>query len=287
MNALTVWQPGLYTTLQDLGRDGLTHAGVSPGGAADPLSLRAANRLVSNPDDAPALEITLLGGTYTFERGAIVALTGGEFEASIPMWESVAVQPGENIRIHGARSGARAYLSVRGGFARPPLPARALRKGDVVEVGEAGVAPAKWGSRCQFSRLLRVTIGPQGEAFGGSAMFRFFQSTYTVLEDSNRLGLRLHGTPLQAPGGGQMPSQGVPLGAIQVPPSGQPIILFVDAQTTGGYPVIASVITADLPSVGQLRPRDEIQFQPVSLAEARDLIRKQEEWLDAVFGPQL
>ena len=131
------------------------------------------------------------------------------------------------------------------------------------------------------SKILRVTPGPQSDWFPESTQRLFYEASYRVAEESNRMGLRLEGAPLPAISHRQMISEGVPLGAIQVPASGQPIILFVEQQTTGGYPKIANVISADLHSVGQLRPRDEIRFEPCTLDEARSLLREQENLLSS------
>jgi antagonist of KipI len=132
---------------------------------------------------------------------------------------------------------------------------------------------------------LRATDGPQAERFAALGREAFYASPYTVTSESDRMGLRLAGAPVPAPSGGRMATEGMPLGAIQIPPEGQPVILFVDHQTTGGYPVVASIISADLHQVGQLRPRDVIRFESVPLRAARDLLLEQETWLDATLPP--
>jgi len=305
MSTIQVQSPGLFTTVQDLGRPGFGPMGLSPSGAADPLSLRLGNRLVGNPDGAAALEMTLVGGTFLFSEGGIVALTGSDFAAnvgdqSVPVWKATKIIPGQILRIGPTRSGARSCLCIRGGVEVDSLlgsasthvlsglggfEGRALRKGDILKIGVASnsfrerrvspqllqhVAPRK---------TLRVTPGPQSDWFPGSSQQQFYSATYRVSEDSNRMGLRLEGTAIPPHGKGQMITEGVSLGAIQISDSGQPIILFVEQQTTGGYPKIANIISADLPSVGQLRPRDEIRFEKVDWETARTLFREQEEMI--------
>ena len=291
---MRVHSAGLMTTVQDLGRPGHTHLGVSPSGAADPVALRIGNRLVGNIESAAALELTLIGGRYEFPQDAVVALTGAEFDATIPMWTTVHVKAGETVDIRGARTGARGYLCVRGGVesGRRVLGSesthllsgfgRVVKKLDELVIGSTqGVERIVTDKITppQYRKRLRVTAGAQAAEFDAAQALTLLSETYRVTDDSNRMGLKLAGPALQTPHGGQMLSEGVALGAIQVPPGGEPIILFVDAQTTGGYPVIASVISADLSSVGQLRPRDEITFDAVGLNEARRLLIEQEEWI--------
>ena len=293
---IRVLSPGLFTTVQDLGRNGYAHLGVSPAGAADPVSLRIGNRLVGNPEGAAALEMTLQGGRYEFDTDAVVALTGGEFVGgSIPMWRAVAVAKGTTIDIGSAKSGVRCYLCVRGGIDAPRIMGSAsthvlsgfggpLKRGDILGIrAPGGPLPDGRGSFIpEFRKRIRVTSGAQSCAFDAQQAITLATETYQVSDDSNRMGLRLKGAALHPPHDGQMLSEGVALGAIQIPPQGQPIILFVDAQTTGGYPVIASVISADLSSVGQLRPRDAVTFEFVSFAEARRLLFEQEKTIAAI-----
>jgi biotin-dependent carboxylase-like uncharacterized protein len=288
VNAIHVLEPGFQTTVQDLGRFGYAHLGVSASGAADALALRAGNLLVGNAENAAALEMTLTGAALAFETAAVVALTGSDFAAGLPLWTAVEIAAGATIRFGLTRSGARCYLAVRGGIRAPKvlgsasthlvtcIGGRALRKGDLLSIGADAIR------RPRTSRLkppaadgpLRVTAGPQAAWFGGE----LYASTYHVTEATDRMGVRLHGPAIPSPAG-HMVTEGVPLGAVQVPPDGQPIILFVEHQTTGGYAKPANVISADLWRVGQLRPRDEVAFQRVTMDEALDLLRRQEEWL--------
>ena len=311
MPIIEVRAPGLLTTVQDLGREAFGPLGVSPSGAADAISLRVGNRLVGNPESAAGLEMTLLGGTFLFPDGAIVALAGSDFgatldETSVAPWRSVSVHPGQTLRLGPTRSGARCYLCVQGGISVKPFlgsasthllsglggyHGRPLKKGDVLPIGvpdyaaidhtfrerKLSLAALK---RLAPRKILRVTPGPQSDLFSAASRKLFFSSTYRISEESNRMGLRLDG-PFLIPPSGQMITEGVSLGAVQITAAGLPIILFVEQQTTGGYPKIANVISADMASVGQLRPRDEIRFEVVSWKMARALFIEQEELLSS------
>ena len=293
--------PGLLTTVQDLGREGFGPLGVSASGAADPLALRIGNRLLGNPDSAAALEQTLVGGTFAFETDTWIAVTGSDFGptldgAPVALWTAQPVRAGQVLRMLATRSGARCYLCVSAGIEVPlflgsasthvlsalgGLDGRALRAGDRLRTGRPVPPPARCvnpriGSALAPRRRLRVTDGLQAGWFTEAARHALLHTSYRVTEASNRMGLRLEGSALEFGSRGHMVTTGVALGAIQVPPGGQPLIVFVEQQTTGGYPVIANVIAADLASVGQLRPRDAIEFEAVSIEAARDLLLEQE-----------
>jgi biotin-dependent carboxylase-like uncharacterized protein len=302
MSGIVVQAPGLLTTVQDLGREGFGPMGVSASGAADPLSLRIGNRLVGNAQGAAALEMTLVGGAFTFETAAVIALTGADFGPSangipLPMWTSIELQNGQTVTLGPSRSGARAYLCIQGGIAVEPFlgsasthvlsglggfEGRALRKGDRLELGTARplfrkmTLSPKVLERLQPRKLIRITDGPQSDWFANFGWKVFCESTFRVTEQSNRMGIRLEGPPVPPDVSWEMITEGVSLGAIQVPPSGQPIILFVEQQTTGGYPKIANVISADVHSLGQLRPRDSIRFERIEMNAARSLLVEQE-----------
>jgi antagonist of KipI len=308
MSLIEVRAPGLLTTVQDLGREGFGPMGVSPSGAADPVALRIGNRLVGNAEGAAGLEMTLLGGTFVFPERAVVALTGANFggtldNGSMEMWSSLEVQPGQTLRMGPTRAGARCYLCVKGGIdvklflgsasthllsGLGGFEGRALRKGDVLRIRAANggfrtFRKTKVAGRALEKlsphRVLRVTAGPQSDWFTEEVQKVFYGNTFRVAEESNRMGLRLEGAAISTPFGGEMISEGVSLGAVQITASGLPIILFVEQQTTGGYPKIANVISADLSSLGQLRPRDEIRFERVELDTARMLLLEQEKLL--------
>jgi len=308
MSLIEVRAPGLLTTVQDLGREGFGPMGVSPSGAADPVALRIGNRLAGNPEGAAGLEMTLLGGTFVFPERAEIALVGADFNAtlddhSVEMWCSLGVRPGQTLRTGPTRAGARCYLCVRGGIdvklflgsasthllsGLGGFEGRALRKGDVLRIGTASGSfrtfrkrrvAAKAIAQLQPRKVLRATAGPQADWFSEEARKIFYAGTYRVAEESNRMGLRLEGPAITSAAGGEMLSEGVCPGAVQIPSSGLPIVLFVEQQTTGGYPKIANVISADFSSLGQLRPRDEIRFELVEIETARALLAEQEKLL--------
>jgi antagonist of KipI len=267
--------------------------------------MRLGNQLVGNDEGAAGLEMTLLGGTFIFPEGALLALTGSDFGAAldgkpVELWSSFEAKAGQTLRLGPTRTVARCYLCVRGGIEEKLFlgsasthilsglgghEGRALRKGDVLKIGRenGAIQERRLTERAlkelQPRRILRVTEGPQSDWFLESARRLFFESRYRVAEESNRMGIRLEGATVPVPSGGEMISEGVSLGAIQVPEGGKPIILFVEQQTTGGYPKIANVISADFHSLGQLRPRDEIRFERVDSETARALLREQEEFL--------
>lgn len=305
MRLIQVLAPGLLTTVQDLGREGFGPMGVSPSGAADAVALRIGNRLAGNAEGAASLEMTLLGGAFVFPRGAVLALTGSDFGASldempVAPWASLEARPGQTLRLGPTRSGARCYLCAGGGIevnaflgsASTHLlsglgghEGRALRKGDVLKIG-ASKGPFR--KRVVSTRVLewlaprkvlRVTPGPQGGWFPKELQELFYTSAYRVAEESNRMGLRLEGAAIPEGAHGEMITEGVSLGAVQITAAGLPIILFVEQQTTGGYAKIANVISADFHSLGQLRPRDEIRFERVDWKRARALLMEQEKLL--------
>ena len=313
MGVIEVQASGLLTTVQDLGREGFGPLGVSPSGAADAVALRIGNRLVGNAEDAAGLEMTLLGGTFSFPMGAVVALAGSDFGATldgnpVEMWTAFETRPGQVLRLGTTRSGARCYLCVRGGIETKLFlgsasthiltglgghEGRALKKGDVLTSG-TGIPACSLGAAATIDKrrlasraletikprkVLRITPGPQSDWFSEAEQKIFYGSTYRVAEESNRMGIRLEGAAIPASSSGEMISEGMALGAVQVPEGGQPIILFVEQQTTGGYPKIANVISADFHSLGQLRPRDEVRFEKVDWKTARALLVEQEKLL--------
>jgi antagonist of KipI len=308
MSLIEVRAPGLLTTVQDLGREGFGPMGVSPSGAADAVALRVGNRLAGNAEGAAGLEMTLLGGSFFFREAAVVALTGSDFaptldDERVETWSSVEIRAGQTLQMGPTRAGARCYLCVRGGIdvksflgsasthllsGLGGFEGRALRKGDVLKVGRAIEGFRTFRKRNLARRaleklsprkVLRVTAGPQSDWFSKETWKLFYRGTYRVTEESNRMGLRLEGAAIASASGGEMISEGVSLGAVQITASGLPIILFVEQQTTGGYPKIANVISADTSSLGQLRPRDEIRFELVEMEIARALLVEQEELL--------
>ena len=305
---IRVLKPGLSTTVQDLGRYGYAHLGISPCGAADTVSFRIANLLAGNDEYAPALEMTLLGATLEFERNTMVAISGATCDCKVgqyrfPINTRVEAPAGAVLQCGSMADGARAYLAVRGGIEVPlvmgsastdlrggfgGIDGRRLRAGDVILLGKGTRSSPKHLRTGAIDGLprsgpIRVTRGAQKDWFSNEENEKFLATSFTVSEQSDRAGLRLKGGPIQPLEKKQLLTDGIPLGAVQVPQDGQPIILFVDQQTTGGYPKIANVIAAAMHRVGQLRPRDEVRFAEVSMAEAFEARRAQERWLKDIW----
>ncbi len=276
MTALEVVRPGPLTTIQDLGRPGLAHLGVSPSGAADRASLRLANRLVGNDEGAAALEVTFGGLVLRARDRAVVALTGARCAAD----HNVAIElpAGGELRLGPPASGVRTYVSVRGGFAAAPvlgsrsrdvlaaLGPAPLRRGDVLAAGEPPegrplivTEPDREPPPGEVT--LRVIPGPRDDWFAPSAVEALGAAAYDVTPDSNRVGVRLRGRTLERAARGELPSEGLARGAIQVPPTGQPLVFLADHPVTGGYPVIGVVVDADTDLVGQLRPGQRVRLQ--------------------------
>ena len=303
--ALLVTAPGLMTTVQDLGRHGYGRYGVPVGGALDECALRWANLLVGNEPDAAALEITLLGPTCTIigTRPLVLALTGADCGATLngaalPRWQGFRCAPGDTLVLGGCKTGARAYLAVSGGIAVPlalgsrstdllsqfgGLAGRALRAGDRVPLAPPDELPPRYAlprdmiPQYEAEVTLRVILGPQDERIEEAALATFLSASYTISNESNRMGARLLGPALtfrdDSPGADIL-SEGIATGAIQVPTQGQPIILLAGHQTTGGYAKVATVIGADLWRLGQAPPGSSISFRAVSIGEAREALRK-------------
>jgi KipI family sensor histidine kinase inhibitor len=290
---VTVLEPGLMTTIQDLGRWGAQATGVSPSGAMDPVAHRAANALAGNRLEAATLESTLVGPALRFETDATVAIAGADLSASVngtplPSGTTLRVMAGSALRFGERRSGARAYIACAGGFDVPPvvgsrathlssryggLQGRMLRAGDRLHIGHDVGEPSP-GRMARHSvigasggRRLRILPGPQSEFFSAEALAALQAGRYVITPQSNRMGYRLSGPAL--PGAGrEMISDATFTGAVQVPASGQPILLMADRQTVGGYPQLAIVISADVPLAGQLAPGDWIEFVLCDRADA-------------------
>jgi antagonist of KipI len=297
VSSLVVESPGLLTTVQDLGREGYAAQGVSASGAADPVALQLGNALLENDSRAPGLEMTLMGGSFLFPQGAAICLAGADFGAqldgrAVDLWKPHAILPEQRLTLGATRNFARCYLCIAGGIRVPEFlgsasthllsglggwEGRALRKGDVLPIGEPlrNIRRRKLAldvlARLHPRKTIRITRGPQLDWFPPEAWKALTHEEFVVSEETNRMGSRLTGPNLEVNASRELISEGAPLGAIQVTPSGQAIILFVEQQTTGGYPKIANVIGADMHCIGQLRPRDAIRFEEVNLQAAREL----------------
>ena len=252
-------QPGAATTVRGGRAWRRAHLGVPLGGPADGRSHANANRLAGNADAARALEMTVLGATLRFHTAARVALCGAPFECNMAFNESLAVEPGDTLSVRGTPQGARCYLAVAGGLAAEE--GAPLVKGQMLELAGAPVSEGR-------SLLPPTTLVTPVE-------LRYTSPEpspdlwFEVSNQANRRGIRLMGPPL--PGKDEIITEGVNAGTIQVPPDGQPVILFYDQSTTGGYPKLGTIIRGDLPRVGQLRPRDVVRLKWITWEEAARL----------------
>jgi biotin-dependent carboxylase-like uncharacterized protein len=299
--SLRVRSPGVLSTLQDLGRAHHQRIGVPMSGALDPVALHLANALAGNAQHMAVIEMCYGGLELEIQGDAVrVALAGGPCAASIrgradrtlPPWSSCQLLSGEVLRLGAIQSASCAYLAVSGGLAVPPtlgslstyaraglggFQGRALKAGDELPLHGANTAaspdlmlpaPPDYGSG-----PVRVVLGPQDDHFEPAAIETLLNAEYTVSKDADRIGLRLDGPPLRHRQTYDIPSDGTVAGNIQVPGSGQPIILLPDRQTTGGYTKIATVITADLPRVGRLVPGAALRFSAVTPSQAVQIAR--------------
>jgi biotin-dependent carboxylase-like uncharacterized protein len=305
---LKVLAPGLHTTVQDLGRVGYQDIGVPVSGALDGVSLRLANALVGNPPEMAALEVLISGPSFEIAADSVrMALVGaganleirGEPPRVVPAGQSVTLRQGEVFQIAVGPQCACCYLAVEGGIAVPLVlgsastyvraaiggfDGRPLRREDVVPLAIAHASqrpelrsPAS--SLAPGEQPIRVVLGPQQQYFTREALTALLAAEFRVSKDADRMGMRLDGPLLQHRGGWDIVSDAIATGSIQVPGSGQPIVLLADHQTTGGYPKIATVISADLPAIGRRRPGEPIRFAAVAVYEAEALCREEEQRL--------
>ncbi|SDZ62299.1 biotin-dependent carboxylase uncharacterized domain-containing protein [Variovorax sp. YR266] len=318
---IVIRKPGVLASVQDLGRHGHRQLGICPGGALDVLALTLANRLVGNADGAAGLELTMGGCELQFEADTRIALTGDDFSASldgVPLWPcwSVPVVAGQTLRLAGANApgvkkvGLRSWLAVAGGIDVPQIlgsrstdlkagfgghEGRALRKGDRLPTGASplnaaqrerrafGLRGPDWGPNEDDGAIaLRVLPGPEFELFTLAAREQLWGERWRITPQSNRMGSRLAGAELKRKRGGDMLSSGVIPGTIQVPPSGQPIILMGDAQTTGGYPRIGVVIRADLWKLAQAPLNGRLRLVQVDQPQALAAWADQQRYLSQV-----
>jgi antagonist of KipI len=294
---IRIVEAGVRSTVQDRGRFGHLRSGVPPAGAADPYALAAANALVGNAENAAGIEV--VGGPFRFscDDARVVAVTGRDVtlttRSRLPGWSSAFVRGGQQVTVHAGHSTRFAYLAVSGGIATEPLlgsrstylPAdlgAALRAGDALSLGDADAGPEDAARRIDatlYDGQVRAMAGPHADRFAADALALFFTATFVVDPASDRQGVRLSGVPI-APRAGELQSCGVVAGAVQVPRGGAPIVLLADHQTTGGYPVIATVIAADLGKVAQRVPGESLRFYRVERDEALAALRAERGALD-------
>ena len=311
-----VVKPGALSTLQDFGRFGYQRYGVIVDGAMDEWAHRVANLLVGNRETEATLEITLIGPSLAFDEPAVVAICGADLsprigDRDVPMDRPVRLSAGSVLEFGRRRAGCRAYLAVKGGYAVAPVmgskstylrggfggfEGRALRKGDMIAIGEAAdhspgnaieaddtpfIAPAspsiaRTRSTGAEIQSVRVVQGPQWPLFADDAQRAFTTAAFVLTPSSDRMGYRLEGAKLVTREPIEMISEGVSFGTIQVPPDGNPIILMADCQTTGGYPKIAQAVSVDLPLLAQMMPGQKMRFELIPLDVAQHLYLERE-----------
>lgn len=298
--------PGMLTTVQDLGRFGYQQFGVPVAGAMDSYAAKVANLLVGNVENAACLEVTILGPTLRVINPCNLAITGADLSPTIngeriDMWTTWAVEKGDVLSFSSAENGCRAYLSVYGGIDVPAVlgsrstyvrggfggyQGRALRRSDVLRgtIPEPGTlkrhVPQPYVPNYSSPATIRVILGTQDNYFTEKSIETFLNSTYEVTPNSDRMGYRLLGQAIEHVKEAEIVSDGTSVGAIQVPGDRMPIVLMRDAQTTGGYPKIAHVISPDLDQMAQLTPGDTLRFERIEIGEAHELVKEAARRLD-------
>ncbi|MBC8015351.1 MAG: biotin-dependent carboxyltransferase family protein [Sporomusaceae bacterium] len=301
---ITIIHQGSFTTIQDEGRFGYQAYGMPSAGAMDRYACKVANLLVGNHASAAVIEMTGFGASFKFDEEQFVAVCGADMHGNmngVPIrnWSSFTVARGSEIKFHAAAEGYRTYLALAGGIDVPIVlgsrstytrakvggyEGRVLWQGDVLTIGKANalpIQPRNLESNCipPYSEQinLRVILGPQDHLFTPDAIKAFFESTYTITEQANRINYRLKGPRITHVGKADIVSDAVCLGAIQVPASGMPIIMTADHQTTGGFAKLGSVIRVDLSTLAQGRPGDQIRFRCVAEAEAIEALKDEQQ----------
>ncbi len=298
VQGLRVIKPGALSLIQDTGRWGFQHYGLSPGGAMDEHAARWANKLLANPPHAALLEITLGNVELEAEIACLIAITGARQPISVnnqPVrnWTSVQLHPGDRLKIGFANSGQRSYLAVAGGFQlagnfgsvatvqREQIGAfsgQPISKADLLPCQpsrpERPVRSVPWRFIPDYDQplTLRVIAGYLADQFNPQALKTFYASDYSLSSDSNRMGFRLSGATLDSGLSGLL-SEGISYGAIQIPPDGQPIILLKDRQTLGGYPKLGTLLPLDAFRLSQCRPGTVLRFEMISLQAAQAVMR--------------
>lgn len=300
---------GLQTSLQDLGRPSFRRFGIPNNGALDPVSLKIANWLVSKPLCSACLEITQAGPVIEFTQDMAIAVTGAHFELSIDdipvdMHQTLLVSKGERLTFGKLVNGARAYLAFS---AEPDVPkimgsystnlmaqfggyeGKAFKNDDTlpltnIVIPEIRKTPKELQLQFSDNYQIRFIEGREWSNFSDATQKSFIQSPYQVTSQSNRMGMRLKGEALKTEKSLSMTTAPITPGTIQIPPDGQPIVTLADGQTTGGYPRIGQVITADLPILGQLKANDSISFQQIDVEDAIDLFKAKTNLMKQLLG---
>jgi antagonist of KipI len=295
---IRIVEPGLLTTVQDLGRVGHLRYGIPPSGPTDRAAFVIANRLVGNPDTAAGLECTYMGPRFEVDRECAIAVTGAPAAVTVnrearPRWTTIVVRPGDEVRLGPPRSGVFSYIAFSGGIDVPEvlgsrstylrgrlggLQGRALRADDVLPlpaVPTPHVRSVQEPAAAPTEPIIRVVLGPQDDRFTEDGIRTFLESPYEVMPQSDRMGVRLKGPRIKHARGHDIISDGIALGSIQVPGDGQPIVLLVDRQSAGGYTKLATVCSFDIGRLAQMKPGQRVTFRAVGVAEAHRLLREE------------
>ena len=284
--SITILNPGMLTSVQDLGRIGYQQYGVSVSGVMDPRSASIANILVDNDEGEAVLECTMMGPHLRFDAPNIIAITGGDLGAtldgqSIDTYRAVPVNAGQTLRFTMLRTGCRAFVAFAGGLDIPVVMGSRAPKTDLKNLGVRHISP-EFVPRAEYK--LRVVLGPQDDAFTELGAMTFLSSVYTLTPEFDRMGCRLDGELIEHIKDGNIISDGIAFGAIQVPSAGKPIIMLADRQTTGGYTKIANVISADFRILAQLKAGDRVRFEKVSITTAQEALLAQRAALRCLRG---
>ncbi len=299
-----ILQPGMLTTVQDLGRFGYQRLGVPAAGAMDQFAIKMGNRLLLNDDKVAALEATFMGPSIKVISNVVIAITGGNLGPTLngkdlPMWQSISLKEGDTISFEGPRGGIRTYICVAGGIDVPQIMGsrstylrsnigghlgRQLQQGDILSSNDPNkevvkgrkispdIVPSYGGNI-----ILRVVLGPQDGEFTEDGINTFLNSEYAVTPQMDRMGIRLEGPEIKHREKADIISDGIMFGSIQIPGNGNPIIMMADRQTTGGYTKIATIISIDIPKIAQAQPGDKIQFDKITIKDAQNLVREFED----------
>lgn len=296
MNNIEILQPGLLTTVQDDGRWGYQKYGMPVAGAMDQLSLNIANLLVGNEPNEAVLEATMMGPKIKFNTEEIISITGADMDPKInnrkiPMWQSIKIRPGDILSFSGSKDGLRTYIAFKkildipvimnskSTFLRGEIggyKGRSLKAGDIIDLkvkeltNNGSKLSSKYITDYRDEDKIRVVLGPQDDHFNQENIDKFFESTYSITTESDRMGYRLDGPKIEHKDGADIISDGISFGSIQIPGHGSPIIMMADRQTTGGYTKIGTVITPDLSILAQMKPNTKIKFENISIEEAQN-----------------
>lgn len=309
---IIICKPGLFTTIQDLGRYGYQKFGVVTSGAMDTLSHRIANLLVGNEEDSATLEVTLIGPVIQFQEDTLIAICGANLSPTIdgepiPMFKPLIIKRKQRLRFGACLHGVRAYIAFGGGLNVPLVlkssstyvkgkmggfQGRTVNVNDEIPIGPLSLSSKKilnklllegipkWKVKTNLNNhVIRVTKGLQFHLFTKESQKRLYEYPFQITKNADRMGYRLSGPPLNLQSKKEMISEAVDFGTVQIMNDGMPVILLADRQTIGGYPKIAQVISIDLPKLAQMKPGDMIQFEEVSLKDAQNLLISQEKGL--------